>query len=247
MSPQSASARAPAARILVIEQENPEREDMAQALSARGHLVETSADLHVLEHAARRGFNLLIVAQNNPTRNGPDLWSQLRRLRDHGGRMPVMVLLSQSHAADRAVALELGADAVLDKPYHLGELRARVQALLRRAGQDVTPPPQLVRFGQWQLDPDSRTLLTPTGLEVALSSAECALLQAFLEHPRSTLNRQQLLDLARGRGVQQLDRSIDLLVSRLRHKLEDDPRSPQLIHTVRGIGYLFQAAEPQNG
>lgn len=155
---------------------------------------------------------------------------------------PVLVLLTASHAADRAVPLELGADAVRDKPFHPEELRARVHALLRRARPSAVSSASAVRFGDWTLEPDGRTLVAPTGLQVPLSEAECALLQAFLEHPRSTLNRQQL-DMARGQGVRQRDRSIDLQVSRLRHKLDDAP--PALIHTVRGIGYLFHAlADP---
>jgi two-component system OmpR family response regulator len=136
----------------------------------------------------------------------------------------VLVLLTASHAADRAVALELGPMRCWTSPSTPGN-----------CGPGCTPAPRpphghpsasAVRFGDWELEPDSRTLVAPTGLQVPLSEAECALLQAFLEHPRSTLNRQQLLDMARGQGVQQLDRSIDLLVSRLRHKLDDDPARP---------------------
>lgn len=233
------------ARILVVDTDLEAQETIAQTLRQRGHEVEMSDDVGVIAQCGRRGFDLLVVSPETRLRRGPDPWAQLRLLRDSGGAPPVLVLLTASHAADRAVALELGADAVLDKPFHPGELRARVHALLRRARPTAIPSASAVRFGDWELEPDSRTLVAPTGLQVPLSEAECALLQAFLEHPRSTLNRQQLLDMARGQGVQQLDRSIDLLVSRLRHKLDDDPRSPRLIHTVRGIGYLFHAlADP---
>jgi two-component system OmpR family response regulator len=233
------------ARILVVDTDLEAREAIARTLQQRGHQVELGEDFGVIPQCGRRGFDLLVVAPETRLRRGPDPWAQLRLLRDSGAAPPVLVLLTASHAADRAVALELGADAVLDKPFHPGELRARVHALLRRARPTAIPSASSVRFGDWELEPDSRTLVAPTGLQVPLSEAECALLQAFLEHPRSTLNRQQLLDMARGQGVQQLDRSIDLLVSRLRHKLEDDPRAPRLIHTVRGIGYLFHAlADP---
>lgn len=240
-----APSRAPSgARILVVESDPDSRQDIGLCLQARGHQVELTDDLTAIAQAARRGHELLVLTLETRRRRGPDPWTQLRALREQGAVLPVLALLPASHAADRAVALELGADAVLDKPFHPGELRARVQALLRRARQEPTPSPSAVRFGDWELEPDSRTLRAPTGLQVMLSEAECALLQAFLEHPRSPLNRQQLLELARQRGESDpppLDRSIDLLVSRLRQKLEDDPRSPRLIHTVRGVGYLFQA------
>lgn len=242
----SASPQRPA-RILVVDTDLEAQEGISRTLQQRGHQVELSDDVGIVAQCGRRGFDLLVVAPETRLRRGPDPWTQLRLLRDSGGAPPVLVLvlLTASHAADRAVALELGADAVLDKPFHPGELRARVHALLRRARPTAIPSASAVRFGDWELEPDTRTLVAPTGLQVPLSEAECALLQAFLEHPRSTLNRQQLLDMARGQGVQQLDRSIDLLVSRLRHKLDDDPRSPRLIHTVRGIGYLFHAlADP---
>lgn len=233
------------ARILVVDIDPETQEAIARPLQQRGHQVELSEDFGAIAQCGRRGFDLLVVAPETRRRRGPDPWVQLRQLRDSGASPPVLVLLTASHAADRAVALELGADAVLDKPFHPGELRARVHALLRRARPSAVSSASAERFGDWALEPDSRTLVAPTGLQVPLSEAECALLQAFLEHPRSTLNRQQLLDMARGQGVQQLDRSIDLLVSRLRHKLDDDPRAPRLIHTVRGIGYLFHAlADP---
>ncbi|MCA6218796.1 response regulator transcription factor [Ideonella sp. B7] len=229
------------ARILVVDHDADSLEAATQSLRLRGHQVEPSDDMGLVSLAARRGFDLLVLSPETRLRRGPDPWQQLRELRATGGSLPVLVLLQASHAADRAVALELGADAVLDKPFHPGELRARVQALLRRSRPSTPTSATALRVGDWQLDPDTRTLQAPTGLQVHLSEAECALLRAFLEHPRSTLNRQQLMDLARGQGVQQLDRSIDLLVSRLRHKLDDDPRAPRLIHTVRGVGYLFQA------
>ncbi|WP_022980480.1 winged helix-turn-helix domain-containing protein [Ideonella sp. B508-1] len=227
------------ARILVVDTDLEAQETISRTLSQRGHQIEVSDDVTSVATCGRKGFDLLVVSPETRLRRGPDPWTQLRLLRDNGGAPPVLVLLTASHAADRAVALELGADAVLDKPFHPGELRARVHALLRRARPTAVPSASAVRFGDWELEPDSRTLVAPTGLQVPLSEAECALLQAFLEHPRSTLNRQQLLDMARGQGVQQLDRSIDLLVSRLRHKLDDDPRSPALIYTVRGISYML--------
>ncbi|HSI49782.1 MAG TPA: response regulator transcription factor [Ideonella sp.] len=247
----------PAARVLVVDPDANSRQWLSMCLEPHGHQVQATDDTQLIEHAGRRGFELLVM-DPSPSRSGhrPDAWQQLRNLRELGSHMPVLVLQAASHAADRAVALELGADAVLDKPFHPGELRARVGALLRRSRDDAGAPPPVsmtaaaaakaasaMRFGQWRLDPATRSLEAPTGLRVPLSQAEFRLLKTFLAHPHCTLDRQQLLDLARGEGVEQLDRSIDLLVSRLRHKLDDNSRSPQLIRTVRGVGYLFAALE----
>jgi len=251
----------PAARVLVVDPDADSRQWLSMCLEPHGHQVQATDDTQLIEHAGRRGFELLVM-DPSPSRSGhrPDAWQQLRNLRELGSHMPVLVLQAASHAADRAVALELGADAVLDKPFHPGELRARVGALLRRSRDDVGGPPpaaattaattaaaakatSALRFGQWRLDPATRSLEAPTGLRVPLSQAEFRLLKTFIAHPHCTLDRQQLLDLARGEGVEQLDRSIDLLVSRLRHKLDDDPRSPQIIRTVRGVGYLFAALD----
>ena len=134
------------------------------------------------------------------------------------------------------------------KPFEPRELVARIQTILRRVRDDRGAPrdeePRAsIRFDGWTLHCVLRQLQSPGGLVVPLSNAEFRLLWVFLERPRRVLSREQLLDEARGRSIEAFDRSIDLLVSRLRQKLGDDPRSPTLIKTLRGEGYLFDAGE----
>ena len=133
------------------------------------------------------------------------------------------------------------------KPFEPRELVARIQSILRRVRDDRfeprQEPPSSIRFDNWRLHSVLRQLHAPDGLVVPLSNAEFRLLWVFLERPRRVLSREQLLDAARGRSIEAFDRSIDLLVSRLRQKLGEDPKAPRLIKTVRGEGYLFDARE----
>lgn len=239
------------ARLLLVSPDPVQRQWARSSLQAQQHQVQERDDAQAIEAAGRGGFELLLMHPSpRATRRHSggllDAWAALHSLRQSHPRLPVLVLHPGSDSADRSVALELGADAVLDTPCQPRELCARVLALLRRtrgtaaAGAARGGPWQ---FGGWQLDPSSRRLQPPSGPSLPLSHAECRLLQVFLRHPRHTLDRSALLDLARGDGVQQLERSIDLLVSRLRHKLGDDPQRPQLIRTVRGVGYLFEALQ----
>lgn len=245
------------ARVLVVDPDAAARHWASWSLRAEGHEVHLTDDADAIEQAGRRGFDLLVMDPNaragRGTRHGFDAWQRLRGLRDQGAALPVIVVQTASDSADRTVAFELGADAVIDKPFEPRELRARVLALLRRS-RDLNAPapvraagPGCLRFGGWMLEVPRRRLSTPEGQSVQLSHAECRLLQAFLQRPHSALQRQELMDLARGAGADQLERSIDLLVSRLRHKLEDDPRAPRVIRTVRGVGYLFAALDVEPG
>jgi two-component system OmpR family response regulator len=161
----------------------------------------------------------------------------LQQLRGHS-RAPAVVLVAGCAAADRVAALESGADDALAHPVVPRELLARLRAVLRRARQQA-PRERALRFGGWTLDRLTRVLSASSGLRVPLSLAEFRLLSAFLDNPGSVLSRERLMDLARGRSIDTFERSIDLLVSRLRTKLDDDPREPRHIRTVRGVGYLF--------
>lgn len=157
-------------------------------------------------------------------------------------KVPVIMLTAADDYTDRIVGLEVGADDYVTKPFDQRELLARVRAVLRRApgAQEVdggTRP--ALQFDDWHLDIARRELRAADGSLVVLSSSEFDLLLAFAEHPKRVLTRDQLLDFARGTAHDAYDRSIDTLVSRLRRKLEDDPRTPILIRTVRNGGYMF--------
>jgi two-component system OmpR family response regulator len=159
-----------------------------------------------------------------------------------------VLLTARGEEVDRIIGLEMGADDYLAKPFSPRELIARVAAVLRRT--HALPPRQKppgaahVRFGEWMLDTGQRELIGPDGVAMPLSSGEFRLLSALLERPKIALTRNQLLDLTKGRDADLFDRSIDNHVSRLRKKIEPDPKNPRYIKTVWGGGYIF-AMDPE--
>jgi two-component system OmpR family response regulator len=185
--------------------------------------------------------DLLVLDLNLPGEDGLTLCRNLRAK----SRLPIIMLTARSDPVDRILGLEMGADDYLAKPFEPRELLARIRSVLRRT--HTLPPnlePQTARrmhFSGWTLDIHARHLLDPQGVMIALSGAEFRLLRIFLDHPNRVLNRDQLLNLAKGRDADPFDRSIDLQVSRLRQKLGDDAKSPQLIKTVRSEGYVLAA------
>jgi two-component system OmpR family response regulator len=175
---------------------------------------------------------------------GEDGFSLCRKLRA-GSKLPVIMLTAMADHTDRVVGLEIGADDYLVKPFDARELLARVKAVLRRtverdglAAVEEAPAPCL-RFDGWTIDLARRELRSADNGLVLLSAGEFDLLLAFVEHPQRVLTRDQLLDFARGQAHFAYDRSIDVQVSRLRQKIEDDPKNPVLIRTVRNSGYMF--------
>lgn len=158
--------------------------------------------------------------------------------------IPIIMLTARSDEMDRILGLEMGADDYLSKPFSARELLARIKAVLRRARMlppnlQISEAGQLLRFGQWKLDTTARHLIDADGTVIALSGAEYRLLKVFIDHPQRVLNRDQLLNLTQGREAELFDRSIDLLVSRVRQRLGDDAREPTYIKTVRSEGYVF--------
>jgi two-component system OmpR family response regulator len=172
-----------------------------------------------------------------------DGFSLCRRLRATSN-VPIIMLTAVADHTDRVVGLEVGADDYLTKPFDQRELLARVKAVLRRtAATNAAPKHDATRpvlcFAGWRLDVVRRELRSADDTLVLLSGAEFDLLLAFAEHPRRVLTREQLIDIARGSTHVAFDRSIDVQVSRLRYKLEQDAKNPSLIRTVRNAGYMF--------
>ncbi|MGY2374065.1 response regulator [Pseudomonas sp. SDO524_S393] len=157
---------------------------------------------------------------------------------------PVLMLTARSDETDRIIGLEMGADDYLAKPFAARELLARINAILRRARSlppnlVVSEASRLLAFGKWRLDTTARHLMDAQGTIVNLSGGEYRLLRVFVDHPQRVLSRDQLLNLTQGRDADLFDRSIDLLVSRLRQRLLDDARDPAYVKTVRSEGYVF--------
>ena len=161
-------------------------------------------------------------------------------------QIPIIMLTARGEETARIVGLEMGADDYVAKPFSPRELLARIKSVMRRtrALPDNLQPDaaRSIRFAGWTLDVATRNLVSPAGVVVALSGTEFKLLRIFLAHPDRVLNRDQLIDLMLSRDASPFDRSIDVQVSRLRHRLEEDAKEPAIIKTVRGEGYVFAAA-----
>ncbi len=188
----------------------------------------------ITEHPA----DLVILDVVMPGEGGLALTRHLRENSDVG----IIILTGRGETIDRVVGLEMGADDYLGKPFELRELLARVRSVLRRAeirAASPESPRDSVRFAGWKLDLPSRRLVSPGGEDVALTTAEFALLSALVNNPNRIMSRERLLDLTHRPGPEPFDRSIDVLILRLRRKIEADPKRPTLIKTVRGSGYVF--------
>jgi two-component system, OmpR family, response regulator len=206
-----------------------------------GHVVHVAPDGEGMFAALEKhAIDLIILDVMLQHEDG---FSLCRRLRTTSA-LPVIMLTAVADQTDRVVGLELGADDYLTKPFDQRELLARVKAVLRRSAAtaaahkpDETRP--LLCFAGWRLDIVRRELRSADNALVLLSGSEFDLLLAFAEHPQRVLTREQLIDLARGSTHVAFDRSIDVQVSRLRYKLEQDPKNPALIRTIRNAGYMF--------
>ena len=197
----------------------------------------------MVDHLGGAEVNLVILDLRLGLEDGLDLLRKVRL----SSEVPVIIITGHRlDDIDRVVGLELGADDYLTKPFNLRELLARVRAILRRFDVGRTAPPRdpergRFRFSGWQLDRRSRQLTDPSGVPVALTKGEYAMLLAFLEAPQRPLSREQLLQATRVHE-DVFDRSIDVQILRLRRKLERDPSAPRVIQTERGVGYVFAVA-----
>ena len=228
--------------ILVIDDDREIRDLLARFLEKQRMRVTAVRDGKEARRAWLNGhFQLVVLDLMLPGESGLDLARWLRTQ----SPIPIVMLTAMGEETDRIVGLELGADDYMPKPFSPRELVARIRAVLRRSGDqtDVRHDPSVrgYRFNDWTLEPARRRLLNPDGVEVALTGGEYDLLLALVERANRVLTRDMLLDLLRGRQAGPFDRAIDVAVSRLRRKLEDDGRNAQLIKTVRGGGYVLAA------
>jgi len=225
--------------ILIVEDDREIRTMVSRFLQKHGVRVSIAADAPAMDkilEAAR--IDLLVLDLMLP---GEDGLSICRRLRAKS-TLPVIILTASGEPVARVVGLEMGADDYVAKPFDPHELLARIKAVLRRTNAfpaATEKSPNIMRFAGWHLDTMAREVRNPEGTRVILTSAEFDLLTVFCRHARRTLTRDQLLDLSQGRASAAFDRSVDILVSRIRRKIERNPRDPELIKTVRSGGYLF--------
>ncbi|MFN3397056.1 MAG: response regulator [Sulfurimicrobium sp.] len=225
--------------ILVVDDDPGLRELLEQYLAEQGYAVETVADGGAMKHhLAQHRVDLVILDLMLPGEDGLTL---ARQLRAQGGQ-PIIMLSARGEDIDRIIGLEVGADDYLAKPFNPRELLARIRAVLRRkedAGATQKERiSEIYKFGPFSLDCKAHHL-DRNGVEVALTASEFNLLRIFVERPNRVLSRDTLVDLIKGYERDPFDRSIDVRVTRLRRKIEDNPSSPGYIRTVWGEGYLF--------
>ena len=234
--------------ILIVDDHAEIRQLLAEFLgkhSIRVSTAESAAEARKLMKL--NAFDLLVLDIMMPGEDGLSLCRDVRSTQD----IPIILLTAMAEETDRIIGLEIGADDYVTKPFNPRELLARIRAVVRRT--HALPPNQVAErglqyeFDGWKLDVDRRDLQDPKGISVPLSTTEFQLLIVLLERPHIVLNRDQLLDLTKGRASEVFDRSIDNQVSRLRKKIEADPKSPKFIQTVWGGGYKFACDVSRNG
>jgi two-component system OmpR family response regulator len=225
--------------ILIVDDDRDIRELLQAFFHKRGLRASVAADGIEMEALMRRSaVDLIVLDVMLPGKSGLELCRELRARHS----TPIIMLTAVTETTDRVVGLEMGADDYVPKPFDPRELLARVRAVLRRPpmeGASERSEPRTYRFAGWTLDCARRRLIAPGDVRVELTTAEFNLLQALVRSAQRVLSREQLMDLAGGDGTMSYDRSVDILISRLRRKMEDDPRAPKLILTVRGGGYQF--------
>jgi two-component system OmpR family response regulator len=231
--------------LLIVDDDAEIRQLLGQFLQEHGFHVTLAKDgKEMFEVFAEHSFELIILDLMLP---GDDGLTLCRKLRTQSN-LPIIMLTAAGEEVDRIVGLEIGADDYLSKPFNPRELLARIRAILRRSNSSNSEEAtdllthDTYQFSGWTLDRTARQLLSPEDIEITLSAGEFELLVVLLEHPQQVLSRDQLLDHTKNREAGPFDRSIDIQVSRIRHKIEEDSKKPTLIKTVRGGGYVLSTA-----
>jgi two-component system alkaline phosphatase synthesis response regulator PhoP len=223
-------------RILLVEDEPGLVLTLTDRLVSEGYSVEAASDGQLgLERAVASPFDLILLDVMLPRMNGFDVCRDLRR---RGLETPVLMLTARGQTVDKVVGLKLGADDYVTKPFEMAELLARVEALLRRAPAAAPLDPDSYHFGEVRVD-FRRAEVERGGEAVELSAREFKLLRYFVEHRGATLSRDELLNGVWGYDAMPLTRTVDVHVAWLRQKLEANPRRPQYIVTIHGLGYKF--------
>jgi two-component system alkaline phosphatase synthesis response regulator PhoP len=223
-------------RVLLVEDEPGLLLTLTDRLSNEGYVVETASDGETgLHRAAGESFDLIILDVMLPRLNGFDV---CRDLRQRGVSTPIIMLTARGQVVDKVIGLKLGADDYLTKPFEMIELLARIESLLRRAPVIAAPPSETYQFGAVRVD-FRRAEVERDSRQLDLSAREFQLLRYFIEHRGSTLSRDELLNEVWGYNAMPSTRTVDVHVAWLRQKLEPNPRHPQYILTVHGLGYKF--------
>ena len=233
-------------KIIVVDDEEHICEMVADYLNGQGFSARAASGGAALDTLLPDFLpDLILLDVNMPHEDG---LSVARRLRANGD-IPVIMVTAADDVVDRIVGLEVGADDYVTKPFDLRELKARIRAVLRRgntratvaqqAAPDLPEEPATLPFGRMTVDRAGRRLLRSDGTEEAVTAMEFDLIEAFIDNPYRVLSRDRLLDLAHRKNDDPFDRSIDIRITRLRKKIEEDPSKPQTIKTVRGAGYIY--------
>lgn len=235
-------------KILLVDDDREIRELLVARLTTYGfEAVAVDSGMAMTEELGKGGYDLVILDIMLKGENGLELCKEVRSSNRGFKRIPILFLSALNETSDRIVGLEIGADDYLPKPFETRELVARIKAILRRSEdrvssehvQESSSELPILRFGEWRLNTAARHLIDPSGLVLPLSATEYRLLTFFLDHPQQVLTRDQLVEHIAARSADIYDRSLDAQISRLRAKLRDNARNPEIILTMRGDGYML--------
>jgi DNA-binding response OmpR family regulator len=228
--------------LLMIEDDARLAQMVAEYLERSGyavtHAIDAKAGMALLQNPPAAAPDLVILDLMLPDMDGLEVCRRIRALPGDQGQVPVLMLTAKGDPMDRIVGLELGADDYLPKPFEPRELLARIRAVLRRRTEGPQPTAKLMRFGSLEVDRDARTVIV-AGEPRELTSYQFDLLITLAERAGRVLTRDQIMEAVRGRELEAFDRSIDVHMGRIRAAIEDDPKNPKRILTVRGVGYVF--------